>query len=102
MRILVDEDIPFARETFADFPDVREISGRHLSRSVIGDADVLVIRSITPVNSGLLEGTQVRFVGAATIGTDHIDMGYLRSRKIDFVIGLLTFLSMRNRVPKTI
>ena len=85
MRILVDEDIPFARETFADFPDVRGGSGHHLTRSVIGDADVLVVSSITPVNSGLLDGAQVRFVGSATIGTDHIDMGYLRSRKIDFV-----------------
>ena len=37
------------------------------------DADVLLVRSVTQVSRELLQGTRVKFVGTATIGTDHID-----------------------------
>jgi erythronate-4-phosphate dehydrogenase len=36
------------------------------------------------VNKDLLDGTGVKFVGTATIGTDHIDLEYLSSRGIRF------------------
>jgi erythronate-4-phosphate dehydrogenase len=50
----------------------------------VRDAGALVIRSETKVGPGLLEGSGVRFVGTATIGTDHIDLPYLASKGITF------------------
>ena len=48
------------------------------------DADVLIVRSITNVCEELLKNTKVKFVGTATIGTDHIDLDYLKEKKIQF------------------
>src|SRR5262249_51675753 len=36
------------------------------------------------VGASLLEGSAVRFVGTATIGTDHVDVPYLEGRGIGF------------------
>ena len=42
------------------------------------------MRSITPVNRALLEGSAVRFVATATIGFDHVDTEYLREAAVAF------------------
>lgn len=43
------------------------------------------MRSVTQVNAQLLAQNQrIGFVGSATIGTDHIDLGYLAERNINF------------------
>lgn len=78
MIIAVDENVPAAREAFGQFGDVRPVDGRALSRADLADVDALVVRSVTRVDSALLEGTPVRFVGTATIGTDHLDLEWLR------------------------
>ncbi len=48
------------------------------------DADALLVRSVTNVNQALLQNSQVKFVGSATIGVDHIDTNYLAERNITF------------------
>jgi len=50
----------------------------------LADADVLLVRSITPVNADLLAASKVRFVATATIGVDHVDIDYLQGRGIGF------------------
>ncbi len=84
MRIWVDENIPQGREAFAAHGEVTVFAGRSLQKKDILGADALIIRSITKINAGLLDGTPVSFVGTATIGTDHVDMDYLRSKRIGF------------------
>jgi erythronate-4-phosphate dehydrogenase len=49
---------------------------------MLKDAFALIVRSITSVNEELLKGTNVKFVGTATIGTDHLDIEYLDLAKI--------------------
>lgn len=84
MHILVDENIPYGAEAFATLGTVSTFHGRHLSATDLATTDVLIVRSITPVNAQLLQNTPVRFVGTATIGTDHVDLEYLKSRDIAF------------------
>ncbi|MEO6094569.1 MAG: 4-phosphoerythronate dehydrogenase [Fibrobacteria bacterium] len=84
LKIWVDENIPMGKEAFADHGEVILFAGRGLTRADIAQADALIVRSITKVNAALLEGTPVRFVGTATIGIDHVDQEYLRSRSIGF------------------
>ncbi|HEX2963666.1 MAG TPA: 4-phosphoerythronate dehydrogenase [Ignavibacteriales bacterium] len=83
-RIVVDENISFAEEAFSSLGEVRLLHGRKIDRSALKDADALVIRSITNVNEELLKDTPVKFVGTATIGTDHVDLDYLREKGIAF------------------
>ena len=84
MRIIADENIPFVREAFAELGEVETFAGRAISPDVVRNADILLVRSVTKVNSELLEGSSVRFVATATIGTDHVDELYLQRRGIGF------------------
>ncbi len=76
MRILADENIPLVEAFFGSHGDIRRLPGRGIDRAALGDAEVLLVRSVTDVSRALLEGSQVRFVGTCTIGTDHLDLDY--------------------------
>ncbi len=84
MILVVDENISFAEEAFSQFGEVRLLPGRKITRETLLSADALIVRSITKVDESLLRDTPVKFVGTATIGTDHIDLEYLNSNKIIF------------------
>src|SRR5690606_1766849 len=84
MCILVDQALPFAREAFGPFGDVTVLPGGDISAAAVYDADALIVRSGVRVNAALLEGSQVRFVGTATAGTDHVDTNYLAQQGITF------------------
>ncbi|MCU7497243.1 MAG: 4-phosphoerythronate dehydrogenase [Ignavibacteria bacterium] len=84
IRIVVDENISFAEEAFSSLGEIRLLHGRKIDNNALKDADALIIRSITSVNEELLKDTPVRFVGTATIGTDHVDTCYLKERGIAF------------------
>ena len=58
------------------------IRGTHITATDLNDADALLTRTVTRVDANLLEDCQVRFVGAASAGTDHIDTRYLSKRGI--------------------
>jgi len=84
LRIVADENIPFVKEAFASFGEVRCMPGRAIGPEDLREADVLLVRSITQVNSALLDGSPVRYVATATIGEDHIDKTLLAERGIGF------------------
>jgi len=84
MKIVADENIPFVVECFSSIGDVKIVSGREITPSLVAQADILLVRSVTKVNSKLLAGSKVRFVATATIGTDHIDTEYLSRNHIGF------------------
>lgn len=84
MNLLIDENIAFAKEAFSHFGKVNLVDGRTLTNKSVKNSDVLIVRSITRVDEKLLKGSKVRFIGTATIGTDHIDLDYLQSKNISF------------------
>ncbi|HUU26510.1 MAG TPA: 4-phosphoerythronate dehydrogenase, partial [archaeon] len=84
MNILADENMPLAREAFSNLGEVRLLPGREISPESVADCDILAVRSVTLVDQHLLEGSRVRFVGTATIGTDHVDTGYLSGAGVGF------------------
>jgi len=84
MKIVVDQNIPLAQEFFSDMGDVVALPGRELTANDLCDADILLVRSITQVNEALLSGSRVKFVGSCTIGTDHVDLEYLKNNHITF------------------
>jgi erythronate-4-phosphate dehydrogenase len=84
MKIAVDRNIPLAGSAFGQLGEVTLLETTALTSGTVRDAGALVIRSETKVGPALLEGTGIRFVGSATIGTDHIDLPYLASKGITF------------------
>jgi len=83
-RIAADSDIPFLRGIIEPYADVIYLKGKEMTRESIGEADALIIRTRTKCNRDLLEGTNVKFIASATIGSDHADLDYCRSRGIFF------------------
>lgn len=84
MQILADENIPYVQEAFSSLGEVQTVEGRRLTRADLVNKEILLVRSVTPVNANLLAGTRVRFVGTATIGYDHVDLEYLQEQGIGF------------------
>jgi erythronate-4-phosphate dehydrogenase len=84
MRIVADENLPGLETAFAALGEVISRPGRGLRREDLREAEILLVRSVTQVDAGLLDGTAVRFVGSATIGTDHVDLEYLDAAGITF------------------
>ncbi|MDQ5181171.1 4-phosphoerythronate dehydrogenase PdxB [Klebsiella variicola subsp. variicola] len=84
MKILVDENMPYARELFSRLGDVQAVPGRPVPAEALTDADALMVRSVTRVNEALLSGKAVKFVGTATAGTDHVDQAWLQQAGIGF------------------
>ncbi|MBN2090569.1 4-phosphoerythronate dehydrogenase [candidate division KSB1 bacterium] len=84
MKIIGDENIPYVREAFMNLGNVITLSGRKITNDVIKDAEILLVRSITPVDEKLLKNSRIKFVATATIGMDHLDIEYLKSNNIGF------------------
>ena len=74
LKWVVDDVIPHTAALKVLMGDVTILPGRDITPATISDADILLVRSITPVNESLLAGTSVQFVGTATAGVDHFDI----------------------------
>lgn len=83
MKIVADKHIPFLEGVFEPYADVVYIDGRSITHDDIIDADALIIRTRTKCNAELLDGTSVSMIATATIGTDHIDLGYCAEHDIE-------------------
>lgn len=82
MKIVIDQNIRGADTTFARHGELVAMDGRDIRREHLLDADLLIIRTTTRVNSELLDSTAVRFVGTTAIGTDHLDTDWLDQQGI--------------------
>jgi len=77
MKIVVDENNPYAEQAFSTLGEVTALPAGKITREALRDSEILACRSTIRVNADLLEGTAVRCVATATIGTDHFDVAYL-------------------------
>lgn len=84
IKIVADENIEFVNEAFSDLGELTVLPGRKISKDDLLEADILLVRSVTQVKESLLAGTKIKFVGTATIGSDHIDKNYLATNNIYF------------------
>lgn len=85
MKILIDENMPYAEALFSQLGEVILMPGRQMTADDLIDVDALMIRSVTKVNAALIEkANKLRFIGTATAGMDHVDQTLLRERNIFF------------------
>ena len=80
--LVADRDIPFLAGVFENWFDVRYLPGREITAGDVRDAVALVVRTRTRCDERLLAGSAVRMVATATIGTDHIDLGWCERQGI--------------------
>ena len=77
MRIVADQQIPYLTSFFGSQNEIIALSEEKITSSAVKDADVLLVRSVTPVNKALVEHSSIRFIGSATAGIEHIDTRWL-------------------------
>ena len=113
MKIVAATNMPLVEEAFGRLGTVTVHEGRRIDASMVRDADLLALRSTTRVDAALLAGSRVRFVGTATIGTDHLDIPWLEANRIawtyapgcnansvaEYIVAALLELSVRHGVP---
>ncbi|VTR48452.1 Erythronate-4-phosphate dehydrogenase [Serratia fonticola] len=68
MKILVDENMPYAVDLFSRLGEVQAVPGRPIPTDALAGADALMVRSVTKVNQELLAGTKIGFVGTLRRG----------------------------------
>jgi len=85
--LLVDRHIPYRDELFGRIGTVIAIDPADFTRSYIDQhrPDALIVRSVTRVDSALIEGSSVKWVGSPTTGDDHLDCEGLKSQGIPCV-----------------
>ena len=81
-KIIVDKAIPFMEGLFEPYADVVYLTSDAIVADAVRDADVLITRTRTKCDRELLEGSKVKLIASATIGTDHIDMNWCDSAGI--------------------
>ncbi len=80
-RVVVDAYVPYIKPLM-QIAAVGTVSPEAITREVVKDADALIIRTRTKCNADLLEGSRVKFIATATIGTDHIDLPWCKEHGI--------------------
>lgn len=82
MKIIFDRNIPFISKPLSSIGEAIPMTGTEITNETVKDADAIIIRTRTRCDATLLKDSKCRFIGTATIGTDHIDLPYCASRGI--------------------
>lgn len=113
MKIVADDKIPFIQQILSNYAEVVYIPAHQICRQHLQNCDALLVRTRTQCNEELLSGTSIKFIGTATIGTDHIDLAYCLQNGIQvanapgcnsnsvnqYVASALAYYSLQKNIP---
>ena len=85
IKIIADNEIPFLKGALESFTEIEYHKGCQITKEIVQDADALIIRTRTKCNEELLKDSNVKFIGTATIGIDHIDTAFCKSKGIKWI-----------------
>lgn len=81
-KIVIDDNIPYIAGRLEPVADVEYVDQFGFNPTNVKEADALIIRTRTLCDRALLEGSDVRLVATATIGTDQIDIPWCEANGI--------------------
>lgn len=84
MKIIADDKVLYIKGALDDYATTIYKKGKDISPDDVKNADALLVRTRTKCDASLLEGSSVKFVATATIGTDHLDIPWLESAGIEW------------------
>lgn len=85
IKVVIDSAIPFIDQVLNPYATIIRLEGKEITALEVTHADALIIRTRTICDAKLLEGSNVKFIGSATIGYDHIDLEYCKRKGITVV-----------------
>lgn len=80
--LLVESHVPCVPDELSQYFNISRLNPEDFTPDAVAQADAMIIRTRTRCDASLLDGSRVRFIATATIGTDHIDIPYCRRRGI--------------------
>lgn len=85
--VIIENKIPFINGLLDNIATTYYAGPDEIDRSLLlsTSAEAIIIRTRTRCNRQLLEGTNIKLIVTATIGTDHIDLDYCRNNGITVV-----------------
>lgn len=83
MKLVIEKSIPFIEGVFEPYCEVVYLDGAEISHNDLLNVDGLIIRTRTKCNAALLDGTNVKMIATAAIGSDHIDLAYCNEHGIN-------------------
>lgn len=81
-KILIDNTIPYIEGVLEPYAEVSYLATNEFTNDAVKDADVLIVRTRIKCDARLLEGSSVKMIATATVGTDHIDIDWCSSHGI--------------------
>jgi len=85
LNIIIERNIPFIAGLLEPYAKVSYLAANEFTPETVAEADGIVVRTRTRCDAALLEGSKVKFIATATIGTDHIDLDWCREHGIAVV-----------------
>ncbi|HTM63792.1 MAG TPA: 4-phosphoerythronate dehydrogenase [Gammaproteobacteria bacterium] len=115
MKIVADAHLPYLKEYFGQYGEIRSVLGREMGPDDVKDADILLVRAVTNVDEKLLGRSRIKFVGSMTAGLDHLDVKWLQKSGIafssapgfnappvaDYVVSMIAALMRKRLLPQT-
>lgn len=75
-KLIIESHVPCVPEALGRYFDITRLAPDEFIPEAVAGADAMIIRTRTRCDESLLSGSNVRFIATATIGTDHIDLGW--------------------------
>lgn len=85
IKIVIEKNVPYLDNVWPEGVTVVRKAAADITPELMRDVDALITRTRTRCDASLLKDSACRFIGTATIGTDHIDLPYCKSRGIKVV-----------------
>ncbi len=85
IRLIIERNIPYVAGLLDDYATVRYLAPEEITPKAVRETDGLMIRTRTKCDAALLDKSEVKMIATATIGMDHIDLDYCKSRFITAV-----------------
>lgn len=82
-KLIIESHVPCVPGELSEFFEIERLAPADITPEAVADADALIIRTRTYCNEALLRGSKVKFIATATIGTDHIDLGWCAANGIE-------------------
>ncbi len=82
MKVIIEKNIPYINGVLEKYAEVSYLPYQEIIPEAVKDVDILLVRTRTHCNELLLSGSRCKFIGTATIGTDHIDLKYCEEHGI--------------------
>ena len=85
LNFVIERNVPFIAGLLEPYANVTYLAADEFTPKTVKDADAPIVRTRTQCDAPLLAKSKCRFIGTATIGTDHIDSQWCEANGITVI-----------------